>query len=171
MAARDEADDRSSLGTDLILRSANGASRRTLQPARTVHDNWSILRGPAEAGRLSIATAASGAAAEPSPAAERPYEPPSTWPRWSPAEPIPSSPPTIKSFAPLGNPASRPSSPASESSSSSSTPSCETENHGPSRLDNQDSRSRRTGVRAKAATPLQAKLPSPPKAGVGKASR
>src|ERR1700733_11523471 len=47
MAARDEADDRSSLGTDLILRSANGASRRTLQPARTVHDNWSILRGPA----------------------------------------------------------------------------------------------------------------------------
>ena len=80
-------------------------------------------------------------AAEPSPAAERPYEPPSPWPRWSPAAPIPSSPPTIKSFAPLGNPASRPSSPASESSSSSSTPSCETENHGPSRLDNQDSRS------------------------------
>jgi hypothetical protein len=54
MAARDEADDRSSLGTDLILRSANGASRRTLQPARTVHDNWRILRGPTEAGRLRM---------------------------------------------------------------------------------------------------------------------
>ena len=55
--------------------------------------------------------------------------------------PIPSSPPITKSCEPPEKPPNRPSPPASASSSSSSTPSCETESHGPSPLDNKDSRS------------------------------
>ena len=89
----------------------------------------------------SIATAASRAAEKQSPAAGPRCGPPSTWPRSSPPAPIPSSHPTIKSCEPPEKPPNRPSPPASASSSSSSTPSCETESHGPSPLDNKDSRS------------------------------
>ena len=46
-----------------------------------------------------------------------------------------------KAAKPPEKPPNRPSPPASASSSSSSTPSCETESHGPSPLDNKDSRS------------------------------
>src|ERR1700683_5513800 len=106
---------------------------------------------PLSAWPPSIATAASNAAARPSPAAGRRSGPPSTWPRWSQAAPTPSSPRTIKNSEPTEKPPNKPSPPASASSSSSSTPSSETENRGASPLDHQDSRSIRSARSASGA--------------------
>ena len=98
---------------------------------------------PSSASPLSIATAAPIAAERQSPAGGLRSGPPSIWPRWSQAAPIRSSPRTIKNSELTEKPPNRPSPPASASSSlHTSTPSCETESHGASPLDNKDSRSR-----------------------------
>ena len=128
-----------------LLASVPGVGKRRCAPSSPNCPNSDASideKSPPSSGSLpSIATAASRAAEKQSPAAGPRCGPPSTWPRWSPPAPIPSSHPTIKSCEPPEKPPNRPSPPASASSSSSSTPSCETESHGPSPLDNKDSRS------------------------------